>query len=70
MTDPQESVDTRLGRMEGKLDVLLDIHKDGLDDHEERLRQLESSKLKMHGTTAALGFITSLIYNIFGGGHR
>lgn len=69
MSDP-ESVDTRLGRMEGKLDVLLDIHKDGLDDHEDRLRSLESNKLKMHGITASLSFITSVIYNIFGGGHR
>ena len=48
-TDDEQQLRVMLARLEGKLDTLLTLHRrqaDDLDDHERRLREVETA---MHG---------------------
>jgi len=53
-----ESVHNTLGRMESKLDTLVDLHK----DHEVRLRSLESSRSKLLGIAAGVSAAVSIAW--------
>jgi hypothetical protein len=55
MSDP---VQNTLGRIEGKLDSLVDLHR----DHEQRLRSLESSRSKLLGVAAGVSAAVSLAW--------
>lgn len=52
-----------IGRLEGKMDSLLQMHKsqqETLQNHDERLRSLESHKAAMIGAAAIVGGIVSV----------
>jgi hypothetical protein len=53
-----ESIHFALGRLEGKVDTLIQLqrlHEDQLKNHEERLRELEHSRSFTLGMAAAIG---------------
>jgi hypothetical protein len=50
-----------LGRIEGKLDDLLDSR----EDQETRIRALESKSAWMAGAAAGLGAVGGILWNIF-----
>lgn len=66
MTD--DSVDTRLGRIEGKLDAVLAGFKETDDDHETRIRDLESSKGWLFGVGGGLVAVFSVAKDWLRGG--
>jgi len=49
-----------LGRIEGKLDDLLDSR----EDQEKRIRALESKSAWMAGAAAAVGAVAGILWNI------
>ena len=53
-----------IGRLEGKMDSLLQMHKsqqETLQSHDERIRSLESHKSAMIGAAAIVGGIVSVL---------
>ena len=56
-----------LGRLEGKMDALLQmqrIQEEQIKNHEERLRELEHSRSFTLGMAAAIGAAVSLTLNV------
>jgi hypothetical protein len=61
-----ESIHFALGRLEGKVDTLIQLqrlHEDQLKNHEERLRELEHSRSFTLGMAAAIGAGVSIASN-------
>jgi hypothetical protein len=54
-----------LGNIEGKLDLLLDSHKETRQDHEKRLSRLEKHEKYTAGFAAALAFFGAKFWTLF-----
>lgn len=55
-----ESLERALGRLEGKVDRILDV----LPQHEERIVRLETWKARLMGAAALAGFLAGLIARV------
>ena len=61
--DLEIDLNTRLSRLEGKIDMLLSDR--SCHDHEERLRKLESRMIWFRGGLAALSAVLALVLAYF-----
>jgi hypothetical protein len=67
MSHPESEMMLAIGRLEGKVDTLIQmqrIQEDQIKNHEERLRELEHSKSFAMGWAAAIGAGVSVVGNV------
>ena len=53
-----------LGNIEGKLDLLIDSHKETRQDHEKRLSKLEKHEKYVMGFSAALALVAGKVWTL------
>ena len=66
MSSILESPETRLARMEGKIDVILERQGDSLlvqETHNTRIRSLENSRARLMGMAATVGAFVTLLFD-------
>lgn len=59
----QRDVRDGFGRLEKQLGAILEIHRNQIDDHEERIRNLEEWKWKWVGVMGVVTFLVALAVN-------
>jgi 3-hydroxyacyl-CoA dehydrogenase len=60
-----QEIQRALGTIEGKLDLLLESHKETRQDHEKRLSRLERHEKYTAGFAAALAFVGAKFWTLF-----
>ena len=66
----EDNVLIAIGRLEGKVDALiasLKSHSSALDEHDERIRNLEQGRAWLLGAAAMLGAGCSFLIRLIGG---
>lgn len=69
MSSHEETLFLTLGRLEGKVDILLSMQKvqeEQIKEHDLRIRSLENSKAFIMGVSAIIGAAVSAAFSLLG----